>query len=131
MQKTRGFIMYVVLVIVAIVALGATQVKLPQLAENGAEKNQLEQAESAVQDYWHTYLEKPVLYIWNNLFSNFLWTVFLDNMKRASNGQMTDIQNWAPTFGNAEPTTSSSSQGGITVTTKKHTEIQSSDDIGS
>lgn len=123
--------MYVVIIIIAIVALGATQLQLPQLQENQAEKNQLEQAEGFVQNYWYSYLEKPVLYIWNNLFTNLLWTATLDNLERINNGQPTDFQNWAPKFGTSKSAEDNSGEPAITIKTERHTEIDPSQDIGS
>lgn len=101
-RHNRGFVGYVVLVVCILVIAGATQITLPTIQESSEANKKIADAEEIVQDTWHSYLEQPFLYIWNNLLSNVMWNVFIDNMKRIRNGEPTDFQKWAPTFGDPE-----------------------------
>jgi hypothetical protein len=121
MQKNRGFIFYVILIIGAIIALGAAHLTLPTVAETDTEKTDLTNAETVVQSTWKSYLEKPALYIWNNLLTNFLWNSFLENMNNIQKGEPTDMQEWAPQFGD-EGTHTNYQKQAITVHVQKNSD---------
>jgi hypothetical protein len=45
---------------------------------------------------WENHLEEPVLYFWNDIFLELIWSAFTENMERLRDGENTVYEDNAP-----------------------------------
>jgi hypothetical protein len=102
-NKKAGFIKTIIIIIIAILALGYFNISLKELAEKPKAQESFSYVKENTETIWSAYLEKPFLYIWNNIFIDLLWGAFTENMKRVKEGRPTTLEESAPQVNFADP----------------------------
>src|SRR3989304_353060 len=86
MNKQGGFIKLIVLIVVAILVLGYFNIRIRDIAEKPETKDNISYVTEISSKAWHSYLSKPVLYFWNNIFVGILWSAFINNFDLIKQG---------------------------------------------
>ncbi|OGD68987.1 hypothetical protein A2996_01455 [Candidatus Campbellbacteria bacterium RIFCSPLOWO2_01_FULL_34_15] len=95
-NKNSGFLQLVLVIIIGIIILSYFGFNLRGIVEAPQTQENLGYAWGLVTDFWNTYLAGPVLYFWNDIFIDLLWSSFVENMERIKAGDPTTIQEMAP-----------------------------------
>jgi len=91
-----GLMKTVIIVIIAVIILGYFGFDLRTIIESDSVQQNLIYVWNFVVNVWNNYLERPALYLWNDIFIDLIWESFVDNMERIKDGQPTDIELNAP-----------------------------------
>ncbi len=86
----------ILLLAVGIVVLGYFNVSIKDVLQKPTVVENTNFVKNSVENLWQKYLSTPVLYIWNNIFSDLLWGSFVENMKQIKNEQPTWYEQNAP-----------------------------------
>ena len=100
MNKQGGFIKLIVLIVVAILVLGYFNIRIRDIAEKPETKDNISYVTEISSKAWHSYLSRPVLYFWNNIFVGILWSAFVNNFELIKQG-MPPV-NFTPTSENSK-----------------------------
>ncbi|MEK7152083.1 MAG: hypothetical protein AAB523_01125 [Patescibacteria group bacterium] len=98
-KKQGGFIKLLVLFVILIVIISYLGIDLRAIVQSPETQGNLGYVWGLVVTVWDNYLERPVLYFWNNIFINLLWESFVNNMERIKNGVPHDFILNAPSVG--------------------------------
>ncbi len=90
--QQQGFVRFIVLIIIAILVISYFNIDLKTEVEKPQTQKNITYVKDQSQSVWKQYLEKPVFYIWNNIFIDLLWSVFVDNLKRIKEHRPTTIE---------------------------------------
>ena len=91
-----GFIKFALLIIVGVLVLSYFNINIQNVAESPQSKSNFGYVTRVSQAAWHGYLERPVLYFWNNIFISLLWDSFVSNLERIKKGEPNDFDLMAP-----------------------------------
>ena len=83
--------------VILIIVLSYFNVSIKSVAENPTTKENVNYIKGSSKNLWTDYLEKPVSYMWNDVFKKIFWASFIDNMERIRDGKPTNIEKLAPT----------------------------------
>ena len=92
----RGLIKLVLVIIILILVLSYFGFNLRAIVESPVAQENLGYAWGLVVTVWNNYLERPALYLWNDIFLNLLWSSFTSNLQRIRDGEPTDFELNAP-----------------------------------
>jgi len=91
--KTQtGLMKTIIIIIIAVIILGYFGFDLRTIIESESVQQNLIYAWSFVVNIWENYLQRPALYLWNDIFIDLIWESFVDNMERIKGGKPTDIE---------------------------------------
>jgi len=95
-NNEKGFIKWLVIILIAVIILSYFGFNLRAIVESDLTQNNLGYLWGLGVTVWNNYLSVPILYFWNNIFLDLLWSSFVENMNRIKNGQPTTIEELAP-----------------------------------
>ena len=95
-QEQRGFLKLILIIIILIIVLSYFNIDIRGIIEAPQTQSNLNYAWGWVSLAWTEYLRSPVLYFWNNIFINLLWSSFVDNLERIKRGESHDFELNAP-----------------------------------
>lgn len=95
-NKQEGFLKFIILIIIAIIALSYFGFDIRSIVEAPQTQNNIKYVWEKVVYVWDTYLDAIFRYLWNDVFINLLWNSFIDNMERLKAGQSSTIEQLAP-----------------------------------
>lgn len=81
----------IILIVIALIVLGYLGYDVRTIINSEPVQKNLQYGKELALTIWYSYLEKPALYFWNNIFLDLLWTTFVDNMERIKAGQPTTL----------------------------------------
>ncbi len=85
-NDNRGLVKWVFIIIIAIIILSYLGFDLRAIVESEGTQNNLNYVWGGVVMIWDNYLSDPVLYFWNNIFLNLIWSAFVENMEVIKSG---------------------------------------------
>ncbi len=85
-KDNRGLIKWIFIIIIAIIILSYLGFDLRAIVEAEGTQNNLNYVWGGVVMIWNNYLSDPILYFWNNIFLNLIWSAFVENMEIIGNG---------------------------------------------
>lgn len=95
-SRKGGFIKLAILIVIGILALSYFNINIQNVAESPQSKSNFGYVTRVSKAAWHGYLERPVLYFWNNIFISLLWDSFVSNLERIKKGEPNDFDLMAP-----------------------------------
>ncbi|MFH1402140.1 MAG: hypothetical protein ABIG87_00765 [Patescibacteria group bacterium] len=95
-KNNKGFIKWLFLILLAVIALGYFGFDLRTIIESEPVQDNLSYLWGIGVTVWNEYLSQPVLYFWHNIFIDLLWETFVENMERLKAGQATTAEQLAP-----------------------------------
>ncbi len=91
-SQQGGFVRFIIILIIAILLLSYFNIDLKTEVEKPQTQQNITYVKDQSQSVWQQYLEQPFFYIWNNIFIDLIWSVFVDNMERIKNHVPTTIE---------------------------------------
>lgn len=91
-----GFIKMIIILIIIILALSYFGFDIKKFMESPTTQKNLGYVWGLAKVVWDKYLEKPLAYLWKNVFVNLLWESFTFNMERIKGGGTITPPNWIP-----------------------------------
>jgi hypothetical protein len=89
-NKNRGFIRWILLIIIGIIILSYFGFDLRTIIEDDQTQENVGYVWGFVLMVWENYLQTPVLWVWNNIIL-FIWNdLFLDNLHKLGNGELSN-----------------------------------------
>ncbi len=85
-NKNKGLIKWIFLIIIAIIILSYLGFDLRSIVEADETQNNLNYVWGGVVMVWDNYLANPVLYFWQNIFLDLIWSAFVENMENINGG---------------------------------------------
>ncbi len=73
-------IKWIIISVIALVVLGALGFDVRKAIESPVARSNIEYAKDAVVYIWTTYLKKPVLFLWNEIFIKLIWNTALSSL---------------------------------------------------
>ncbi|MFC1720875.1 hypothetical protein ACFL0K_01330 [Patescibacteria group bacterium] len=91
-----GLIKTIIIIIIAVIILGYFGFDLRSIMESEPVQKNLSYVWNFIVNIWDNYLQRPALYLWNDIFIDLIWESFIDNMDRIKEGEPTDLELNAP-----------------------------------
>ena len=85
-NDNRGLVRWIFIMIIAIIILSYFGFDLRSIIEAEGTQNNLGYVWGGVVAVWDKYLASPVLYFWQNIFLDLIWSAFVENMKVIGDG---------------------------------------------
>ncbi len=95
-SRRKGFIKLIIIFVIVVLILSILNINLKSIIESEPVQNNFSYIWNFAKTVWSDYLAGPVIYFWNDIFMNLLWTSFVDNMERIKAGKPTDMMLDAP-----------------------------------
>lgn len=86
----------VILGFILILVLGFFKINIKSVVESPDSQSNINYVKGTSQTIYQAYLEKPLTYLWKDIFIDIFWTSFIVNMKKIRDGQPTDFEQAAP-----------------------------------
>lgn len=72
-NRATGFIKAIILIVIALIALGYFGFRLDDIFSREAVQHNLSAAWSFLKLVWNDYLARPALWVWNTIIVEFIW----------------------------------------------------------
>lgn len=83
--------------VVILLVLSYFNISIRAVVESPAGQENVNYVSRTGKNLWDNYLEKPVSYLWNDIWLNLFWKPFIYNMERIRDDKPTDLEESAPT----------------------------------
>lgn len=83
-SSNKGLIRTIVVIVIALLILSYFGFNLRSLADSPNTQDNFHYAINLIIDVWNNYLEKPVKYIWNDIFLKLIWQPALEALMNKS-----------------------------------------------
>lgn len=81
----------IILAVIAILVLSYFNISIKTVVNSSAGQDNISYIDGTSKSLWTDYLEKPALYLWNDVWVNIFWKGFISNMERLRDGKPTDF----------------------------------------
>ena len=97
-EKNGGISILGILIlgILVILVLSYFHISIQAVVESPDAQGNLHYVGRATESIWEHYLERPLHYLWYDVFIAIFWQSFINNMERIRDGQKTDYELYAP-----------------------------------
>ena len=100
MQTNRGFIKWIIIIVVALLILSYYGFSLRNLIDSPVTQDNIHYVATSTVSVWDKYLKQPANYVWNDVFIDLIWTPAIDNLTKIKNNQPTNVQTKSPQLPN-------------------------------
>ena len=104
MNLQKGFLKWIILIIIALVVLGYLGFDVRKAIEAPTTQTNFSYVEGGVVYVWNNYLSIPASYLWNDVFIKLIWSTAIENLTKIKNGQPTNYETLPPNLPVASPT---------------------------
>lgn len=85
-NNESGLVRLIIIIIIGIIVLSYFGFNLQDIIESPQTQGNIGYVWGGVVYVWNTYLAGPVLWFWNDIFIDLLWSSFIDNITAIRNG---------------------------------------------
>ena len=96
LEKGISIIGILFLGFIIILVLSYFNISVKSVVESPTGQENINYVGGGTRNLWNDYLQKPVSYLWNDVFINIFWQSFINNMERIRDGKPTDYELNAP-----------------------------------
>lgn len=96
MKTEQGIIKIIIILVIGLLLLSYYGFDLRKTVEAPTTQSNFSYITTAVVHIWHTYLETPAKYLWNNIFLKLIWEPAIRNLMHINNNEPGDLQQSAP-----------------------------------
>ena len=91
-QHQKGFIKTIIVIVIALLIISYFGLNLRDLADAPTTQDNFHYVLQLVSDLWTNYLEKPVTYLWKEVFIDLIWNPAIEALKNKTvNGESSSI----------------------------------------
>lgn len=90
-RNNGGLVKFVILIVIAILVLSYFSIDLKGVVESPQAQSNFGYVGAWIQFVWREYLSRPVLYFWNDIFLNLLWSSFVSNLEQIKRGEPNNL----------------------------------------
>ena len=101
--SSRGFIKWIIIIVVALLILSYYGFSLRTLVNNPTTQDNFGYVATTSVSVWDKYLKQPATYLYQDVFINLIWTPAIDNLTKMKNSEPTNIQTASPKLPNPVP----------------------------
>ena len=106
MQKiptNGGLIKTILIIVVALLILAYFGLNLRNIVNSPTFQDNWSLIRDGTVHVWDTYLKKPAIYLWNEIFLKLIWEPAVRNLTKIKNGEPDDIRANAPVIPTPQP----------------------------
>lgn len=82
MQKNQGLVGLVILLIFLILTASYFGINIRKVAESNLSKSNFGYVKEVTLNFWHKYLEKPIKYLYRDIWLRLIWHPLVDTLER-------------------------------------------------
>lgn len=98
MTNQGGFIKLVIIIIVIIAILSYFNINIRSITESDLFKENFSYVWNWIVFAWDNYLERPFVYVWNDIFLDLIWNPSIDALRELRNGGTPDLFEKGPSI---------------------------------
>ena len=99
-NRGMGLIKVIFFGFIIILILSYFKINIKTIVESPDGQSNINYVKGTSMTIWEAYLEKPLSYLWNDVFKEIFWKSFISNMERIRDGKPTDYELAAPVMPN-------------------------------
>jgi len=80
-NTNRGLVKLIIIIIIGIVILSYFGFNIREIVEDPTTQNNITYVWGLTVSVWENYLRDPVLYVWQNVFIDLIWDLFLSSLE--------------------------------------------------
>lgn len=80
MQKNKGLIKMVVVIVIALIVLGYFGFNIKDIIESNAVQTNLQYVWGFIKTFWNNYLAAPVIFMWDKFVVGVLWRLIQEGL---------------------------------------------------
>ncbi|MFA6430106.1 MAG: hypothetical protein WC229_03435 [Candidatus Paceibacterota bacterium] len=80
MQKNKGLIKMVVVVVIALIVLGYFGFNIKDIIESDSVQTNLQYVWGFIKTFWNNYLAAPVIFVWDKFVVGVLWRLIQEGL---------------------------------------------------
>ncbi|MES2315018.1 MAG: hypothetical protein V4524_03750 [Patescibacteria group bacterium] len=103
MTTNRGFIKWIIIIVIALLVLSYYGFSLRSLVDAPVTQDNIHYVATTTVSFWDKYLKRPASYVWNDVFIDLIWEPAIDNLTKIKNSEPTNVQTNAPKLPNPVP----------------------------
>jgi len=96
MKTNRGFIKWIIILVVILLVMSYYGISLRSLVNNPVTQDNIGYVATSSVSIWDQYLKQPASYLYNQVFISLIWNPAIDNLTKMKDGQPTNVQTNAP-----------------------------------
>jgi hypothetical protein len=96
MQNNKGFIKWIIIIVVALLVLSYYGFSLRTLVSSPVTQDNIHYVATTTVSVWQKYLARPATYIYKDVFLDLIWTPAIDNLTKIKNSEPTNVQTQSP-----------------------------------
>jgi len=85
LDTNRGLVKLIIVVVVGIVILSYFGFNIREIVEDPTTQNNITYVWGLTISVWENYLKAPVMYVWQNVFVDLIWDLFLSGIENIGN----------------------------------------------
>ncbi len=91
-----GLIRTVLIIIVVLLILSYFGLNIRDIVNSPTGRDNFSYTQELMIKVWDKYLEKPVTYLWQDIFLDLIWDPAIGNLQKMRDGEQHDLQSSAP-----------------------------------
>jgi hypothetical protein len=92
MNTQRGFIKWIIIIVVALLVLSYYGFSLRDLVNSPTTQDNFGYVATTTVTFWDKYLKQPATYLYKDVFITLIWTPAIENLTKIKDGQPTNVQ---------------------------------------
>ncbi|MDD5164984.1 MAG: hypothetical protein PHG25_00370 [Candidatus Pacebacteria bacterium] len=103
MTTNRGFIKWIIIIVIALLVLSYYGFSLRTLVDSPVTQDNIHYVATSTVSVWDKYLKNPATYLYKDIFINLIWEPAIDNLTKIKNSEPTNVQTSSPKLPNPVP----------------------------
>ena len=91
-----GILRTIILIVVVLLVMSYFGLNIRAIVNSPAGQENFSYVQELMIKAWDGYLEKPVTYLWKDIFLDLIWNPAVENLTHIKNGEANEIQSSAP-----------------------------------
>jgi hypothetical protein len=92
----RGFIRTIIIIVIALLILSYFGLNIRDIVNSPAGRDNFSYTQEVMIKIWDNYLEKPVTYLWNDIFIELIWNPAIEALEEMRDGEPHPLQSSGP-----------------------------------
>jgi len=85
LKTNKGLVKIIIIIIIGIVILSYFGFNIREIVEDPTTQNNLTYVWGLAVSFWENFLKAPIMYLWQNIFVDLIWDLFLSALENIGN----------------------------------------------